>query len=326
MNIIVTGGSGFIGYHLVKNLLTGNNITVINIDKETYAGKNATLETEGYKHYSICITNESEIDQVIRFVQPEYIYHLAAETHVDRSIENPSDFVKTNVLGTFNLLHAALRYHDTTGKLKKFVHVSTDEIYGSISSSEKSFTEHSRIQPSSPYSASKAASDHLALSYFTTYGLPVVVTNCSNNYGPNQHSEKFIPTVINHLLKQKAVPIYGTGENVRDWLFVADHVEALIKIGKRGIAGERYNIGGNCEQSNLDMVMIIWEIIEKYRYNGGRKKSFPGINYVIDRKGHDWRYAVDFSKLKDELGWSPKTGLKEGLNHTLNYYLDKLNP
>ncbi len=331
--ILVTGGAGFIGSNFIPLYIKNNpNTHIINIDKLTYAGnlKNTTA-FKTYSNYTFIkgdICNKELISSVFKKYNIQAVIHFAAESHVDNSIKNPHPFIKTNIEGTFNLLEAAKEHwlqapHQPkpTFKNSRFHQISTDEVYGSLGK-EGYFTETTPYAPNSPYSASKAASDFLVKSYFHTYGLNVVVSNCSNNYGPKQHDEKLIPTIIRKALKNEKIPIYGDGENIRDWLYVSDHCEAIECVFKKGKAGETYAIGGNCEKTNIDIANTICEVLDETepRKNRSYKEL---ITFVKDRPGHDFRYAIDASKIKKELNWKPKETFKSGIQKTLHWYLKK---
>ncbi len=322
--ILITGGAGFIGAHVVKHFVKKyTNDLIINLDCLTYAAEPKNLadieSCENYKFLKININNAKDLDNVFKKYNITHIIHLAAESHVDRSIENSIDFALTNVIGTVNLLNAAKNnWNDDRDHL--FYHISTDEVYGSLGL-EGSFTESTKYDPKSPYSASKASSDHFVKSYFNTHNLPVVISNCSNNYGPFQNKEKFIPTVIKSLIYRKQIPVYGEGKNIRDWLYVNDHVLAIEKIFNQGIIGETYNIGGGYEISNLELV---YKIIDMYNdLNPSDFNSKELISFVDDRKGHDFRYSIDSSKIQSELNWSPKMKFDEGLKTTINWFKNK---
>jgi dTDP-glucose 4,6-dehydratase len=330
MNILVTGGAGFIG-SAVCRLLCGNpSHHVVNVDKLTYAGNLESLrQIENHPNYSFVnadICDASTIDELLRRHDIDVIMHLAAESHVDRSIDGPSAFIETNIVGTFRLLFAALAYwRGLSGEKKKgfrFHHVSTDEVFGDLPFDEGIFTEETPYAPSSPYSASKAASDHLVRAWHETYGLPVVISNCSNNYGPFHFPEKLIPLAILNALHEKPIPVYGTGANVRDWLFVDDHARALELVATKGVPGESYNVGGNSERSNLVVVETICDVLDdmKPRPGGGSYRDL--IAFVSDRPGHDRRYAIDASKISRELGWQPSETFESGLARTVRWYLD----
>jgi len=327
-NILITGGAGFIGSHYVRYVLTKYpQIKLVNLDLLTYAGslQNLTDLQHDNRHYFIKgdIRDRALIDETLRRHEIDTIVHFAAESHVDRSIANPAVFVETNVLGTFMLLEAARSYWLEEKKLNaeqcRFHHISTDEVYGTLSEQDAAFTEKTAYAPNSPYSASKAGSDHLVRAYFETYQLPVTITNCSNNYGPNQYAEKFIPTVIRSCLKKQAIPIYGTGKNRRDWLYVEDHCQAIDTVIQKGKLGESYNIGGNAEYENLEIAKKICRILDELIPTKESYQKF--ISFVADRPGHDWRYAMDITKISNELGWKPAISLEKGLLKTVGFYL-----
>ncbi len=326
--IIITGGAGFIGSALVRYLLKTSSFSVINIDKLTYAGNLESLaEIEGnpkYRFIQADICDAAKMAEVIAETQPDAIMHLAAESHVDRSIDGPAEFVQTNLVGTYTLLEEARKYWSALEPQKKqgfrFHHISTDEVYGSLGESGL-FTEKTPYQPNSPYSATKAGSDHLVRAWHHTYGLPVLMTNCSNNYGPYQFPEKLIPLMINNALLGKPLPVYGNGQNIRDWLYVDDHVEALRLVLERGQVGESYNIGGFNEHANLDVVNKLCEILDELLPESEYKPHKDLIEFVTDRPGHDQRYAIDASKIQQELGWKPRETFESGLRKTVEWYL-----
>ncbi|HKK61955.1 MAG TPA: dTDP-glucose 4,6-dehydratase [Bacteroidales bacterium] len=325
-SILITGGAGFIGSHVVR-LFTNQypERQILNLDALTYAGNLENLsdieEKPNYKFIHGDITDEKFINKVFTDNDIEGVIHLAAESHVDRSITDPLSFIRTNIIGTMNLLNAC-RDHWASFDGKRFYHISTDEVYGSLGETGL-FTEKTSYDPKSPYSASKASSDHLVRAYYNTYKIPVVISNCSNNYGPNQFPEKLIPLAINNIRNKKPIPIYGKGENIRDWLFVKDHALAIELIYSKGIAGETYNIGGNNEWKNIDLIRLLCEIMDKKL---GRKPgdSASLITYVTDRAGHDLRYAIDSSKIAKSLGWEPSVTFEEGLEKTVSWYLENL--
>jgi dTDP-glucose 4,6-dehydratase len=328
--ILVTGGAGFIGSNFILQWLASESSTVINLDKLTYAGNPANLASVAadprYKFVQGDICDRQMLAEMLLMHRPRAIVHFAAESHVDRSIHGPDDFVRTNVNGTFSLLEEARAYWSaTTGDEKsafRFLHVSTDEVYGSLSATDPAFSESTRYAPNSPYSASKAASDHLVRAYYHTYGMPVLTTNCSNNYGPFQFPEKLIPLVILHALNGKPIPVYGDGLNVRDWLYVADHCEAIRTVLKRGRPGETYNIGGSNEIKNLDVVNTICSVLDELRPTDPVVPHKNLITFVKDRPGHDRRYAMDASKIQSKLGWRPKETFESGMRKTIQWYLD----
>lgn len=329
MNILVTGGAGFIGSALCRYLASDPRHRIVNVDKLTYAGNLASLRPiENYPNYRFVradIGDTAQILEILRSEEIDRIIHLAAETHVDRSIDGPAAFIETNVVGTFRLLEAALAYwRELTGAAAtefRFHHVSTDEVFGDLPFDDSLFTEETPYAPSSPYSASKAASDHLVRAWHHTFGLPIVLSNCSNNYGPFHFPEKLIPLAILNALDEKPLPVYGKGENVRDWLYVDDHVRALALIARSGAAGECYNIGGRAERTNLAVVETICDILDAKapRRRGGSYRDL--VTFVQDRPGHDRRYAMDASKLERDLGWIPSESFETGLARTIDWYI-----
>ena len=324
-NILITGGAGFIGSHVVRLMVTRYpHYRIVNLDKLTYAGNLANLhdvqEKPNYRFVKADICDPDEVRRVFEEYRIDSVIHLAAESHVDRSITDPLSFARTNVMGTLNLLEAARQmWQPATPHL--FYHVSTDEVYGALPFGDALFTEETRYDPHSPYSASKAASDHFVRAYHDTYGLPVVLSNCSNNYGPYQFPEKLIPLFINNIRHNKPLPVYGKGENVRDWLYVEDHARAIDLIFHRGKTGETYNIGGFNEWKNIDLIRVMIKTVDRLL---GRKEgeSEKLITFVTDRAGHDLRYAIDSTKLKNELGWEPSLQFEEGIEKTVRWYLD----
>ena len=371
MKILLTGGAGFIGSNLVRLLIKEKGCEVINLDKLTYAGNTESLsdlaDDPNYTFEQEDLCDAAALNAVFTKHQPDAVMHLAAESHVDRSIDGPGEFIQTNIVGTFNLLQASLAYwrnlpkeggkvetceggnvdessnlntfrpshasnagsssHLPTQKTFRFLHVSTDEVYGSLAPAATGFSETTPYDPHSPYSASKAASDHLARAWGDTYGLPVLVTNCSNNYGPYQFPEKLIPVVILKCLRGEPIPVYGKGENIRDWLYVTDHAEALYTVLTKGRVGETYNIGGNNERQNIELVRMLCGLMDEYE-KGEEWASNTGkpceeqITFVTDRPGHDMRYAIDPTKIRDELGWEPKEDFESGFRKTVQWYLD----
>ena len=322
-NIIITGGAGFIGSHVIRRFVNQyTDYHIINLDNLTYAGNLENLKDieskENYEFIKCDITNAKEIEEIFQSRSVHSVIHLAAESHVDRSITNPIDFVMTNVVGTVILLNAFKSYGDTENG--RFYHVSTDEVYGTLGE-EGRFTESTPYDPNSPYSASKASSDHFVRAYAETYGLPVVISNCSNNYGSHQFPEKLIPLMIHNIKNEMPLPVYGKGENVRDWLWVEDHASAIDAVFHKGNLSETYNIGGNNEWKNIDLVHKLCEIMDAKL---GRKEGESAnlITYVTDRAGHDFRYAIDASKIENELGWTPSVSFAEGFEKTIHWYLE----
>ena len=328
-HFIVTGGAGFIGGAVVRQLIDETDAAVLNIDKLTYAASPEALaridSNPRYAFLKIDICDRQAVCDAFQRHRPQGVLHLAAETHVDRSIDRPAAFIETNVVGTQTLLDAALEYwrgldDDTKGRFR-FVHVSTDEVFGSLAETG-SFTETSPYSPNSPYAASKAAADHLVRAWHATYGLPTIITNCSNNYGPFQFPEKLIPLMIIKALAEEPLPVYGRGDQIRDWLHVEDHVRGLRAVLERGRIGESYNIGGRCEQTNLDLVGRLCAILDRVRPRSSRKSHCELISFVKDRPGHDRRYAIDPSKIERELRWSCRRDFAQGLEETVGWYLD----
>ena len=333
--ILVTGGAGFIGSELIRHLLSSSNHRVVNVDKLTYSGNLESLKSinnsKRYHFEQIDICDEIEFKRVLIENKPDTIIHLAAESHVDRSIDGPKEFILTNIVGTYTMLEQSNQYWQSLQGEKKdnfrFLHVSTDEVYGDLNGTDDYFSEATSYDPSSPYSASKASSDHLVRAWHRTYNLPVLITNCSNNYGPYQFPEKLIPHIILNAIAGKELPVYGDGKQIRDWLFVNDHVRALMTVAFSGDIGETYNIGGNNEIQNIDVVKRICELLDDLipeKLNG--LTSFSDlITYVQDRPGHDVRYAIDASKIKNNLGWTPKEDFFSGIRKTVEWYLENLS-
>jgi len=329
--ILITGGAGFIGGNFVLDWLKDPEAEgIVNVDKLTYAGNLATLDSlkSDPRHIFVHgdIGNQELVTQLLNEHKPRAIVNFAAESHVDRSIHGPAEFVQTNIVGTFNLLECARAYWNTLDESKKaafrFHHVSTDEVYGSLSASDPAFTETNPYEPNSPYSASKAASDHLVRAWFHTYGFPVVTTNCSNNYGPYHFPEKLIPLVILNAVNGKPLPIYGDGQQIRDWLYVGDHCSAIREVLAKGRLGETYNIGGWNEKANIEVVKTICSILDALKPKADGKSYAEQITFVTDRPGHDRRYAIDASKIKQELGWKPRETFDTGIKKTVQWYLD----
>ena len=330
-NILITGGAGFIGSAVIRYLIAKSEFNIVNIDKLTYAGNLKSLESikdsSRYNFEKIDICDETGIENVFLKYKPLLVMHLAAESHVDRSISGPAEFIKTNIIGTFNLLQQSKKYFDNLSNQDKdkfrFHHISTDEVYGDLETKDDLFKETTPYAPSSPYSASKASSDHLVRSWGRTYDLPIIVTNCSNNYGPFHYPEKLIPNSILNAIHGNPITIYGKGDQIRDWLFVDDHAEALAKVITNSEVGETYNIGGNNEKTNIEVVQKICEILEELLPN--KPNSITNysdlITFIDDRPGHDKRYAIDSSKIQNELGWTPKESFESGLHKTIEWYL-----
>jgi len=329
--ILVTGGAGFIGSAVVRHLIKDTQFKVVNVDKLTYAGNlESLLEVEGHERYffeKVDICDAAEIQRVFNAHQPDLIMHLAAESHVDRSITGPGEFIQTNIVGTYNLLEQARAYWaQLTGAKKesfRFHHISTDEVYGDLEGTDDLFTEITPYAPSSPYSASKASSDHLVRAWQRTYGLPTLVTNCSNNYGPYHFPEKLIPLIILNALAGKPLPVYGKGNQIRDWLFVEDHARALVQVATKGEVAETYNIGGHNEKQNIEVVKTICSLLEELAPNkpAGVNRYEDLITFVTDRAGHDVRYAIDAQKIQRELGWTPEETFESGIRKTVQWYL-----
>ena len=330
-NILITGGAGFIGSAVIRHIIANTNHNVINVDKLTYAGNLeslASIENNArYAFEKVDICNPEEIRRVFNIYQPDVVMHLAAESHVDRSIDGPGEFIQTNIVGTYVLLEEARDYWLSLSVDKKnnfrFHHVSTDEVYGDLEGTEDLFTEETPYAPSSPYSAAKASSDHLVRAWQRTFGLPTLVTNCSNNYGPYQFPEKLIPLIILNALKGKDLPIYGDGKQIRDWLYVDDHARALLHVALTGEIGETYNIGGHNELKNIEVVKTVCSILDELVPSklDGVGKYEQLITYVTDRAGHDVRYAIDATKIANELGWTPDETFETGIKKTVQWYL-----
>jgi dTDP-glucose 4,6-dehydratase len=328
MRILLTGGAGFIGSNLVR-LLVGRGHEVLNLDKLTYAGNLASLrdieDRPNYRFLHADICDPAAVQAAFADFRPDAVMHLAAESHVDRSIDGPGAFIQTNILGTYTLLQAARDYLSAFNfplSTFRFLHVSTDEVYGSLAPGDSGFTETTPYSPHSPYSASKASSDHLARAWHDTYGLPVLVTNCSNNYGPFQFPEKLIPVVVLKALRGEPIPVYGKGENIRDWLYVEDHAEALLTVLENGKPGDTYNIGGNNELRNIDLVHLLCGLLDEFRPRPDGKSYAGQITFVTDRPGHDLRYAIDATKIHKDLGWTPRQDHESGFRKTVQWYLE----
>lgn len=329
--ILVTGGAGFIGSAVVRHIIADTNNSVVVVDKLTYAGNLESLtpvaDNERYAFEQVDICNRSELDRVFAQYQPDYVMHLAAESHVDRSIDGPADFIETNIVGTYTMLEAARQYWNGLDASRKeafrFHHISTDEVYGDLHGTDDFFTETTPYAPSSPYSASKASSDHLVRAWLRTYGFPTIVTNCSNNYGPYHFPEKLIPLIILNALAGKPLPVYGNGAQIRDWLYVEDHARALYRVVTEGAIGETYNIGGHNERKNIDVVKTVCTLLEELVPNKpeGVEHYADLITYVTDRPGHDMRYAIDAAKIERELGWRPQETFESGIRKTVQWYL-----
>lgn len=331
MKILVTGGAGFIGSAVVRHIIQNTQDEIVNLDKLTYAGNQESLpgceQSSRYKFEQVDICDSDELSRVFETHQPDIVMHLAAESHVDRSIDGPGEFMMTNIIGTYNLLEESRKYWQNLSGQKKesfrFHHISTDEVYGDLEDPEELFTETTSYAPSSPYSASKASSDHLVRAWKRTYGLPTLVTNCSNNYGPYHFPEKLIPHMILNALDGKPLPVYGDGKQIRDWLYVEDHARALVLVAKEGAIGETYNIGGHNEKANIDVVKEICKLLEELvpEKPNGISNYNDLITFVADRPGHDLRYAIDASKIKRELGWVPQETFETGLRKTVEWFL-----
>ena len=331
-NILVTGGAGFIGGALIRKILIDSSVKIFNLDKIGYASDLTSINkviansshniNTKYEHLKVDLANEEQTNNAIKYAKPDIIFHLAAESHVDRSIDSPKQFIGSNINGTFNLLEASRKYWEDLENNKKnifkFIHISTDEVFGSLCEGGK-FNENSRYSPNSPYSASKASSDHLVNSWNHTYNLPTIITNCTNNFGPWQYPEKLIPVIINNALNEKIIPIYGDGKNIRDWLYVEDHINAIILVSQKGIIGNSYCIGAEEEKTNLELAHAICKILDEEKPSNYPHKNL--IEFVEDRKGHDKRYAIDPSKIKRELGWYPINSFEENIRSTVKWYI-----
>ena len=332
MKILVTGGAGFIGSAVIRHIISNTDDEVLNIDKLTYAGNLESLKdidhSQRYNFQQIDICDKEALEQAFNSFKPNLVMHLAAESHVDRSIDGPAEFINTNIVGTYHLLEVARQYWQTLDNLDKqkfkFHHISTDEVYGDLEGTTDLFTETTPYAPSSPYSASKASSDHLVRAWHRTYGFPILVTNCSNNYGPYHFPEKLIPLVILNALDGKALPIYGKGNQIRDWLFVEDHARALYKVVTEGKVGETYNIGGHNEKQNIEVVKTICHILDELKPQENCQPYESLITFVKDRPGHDLRYAIDASKIANELNWTPTETFDSGIRKTVEWYLNNM--
>ena len=332
--ILITGGAGFIGSALIRHIILNSEYKVVNLDKLTYSGNLQSLEAvesnDNYIFEQVDICDENELFRIFSQCQPDIVIHLAAESHVDRSIDSPREFIQTNIMGTFSLLEQSKKYWQSLKGSKKesfrFLHVSTDEVYGNLNEISEFFTEETRYDPSSPYSASKAGSDHLVRAWHRTYGLPVLITNCSNNYGPFQFPEKLIPHIILNALVGKNLPIYGDGKQIRDWLYVDDHVKALMDVAENAKVGETYNIGGNNEIQNIDVVRKVCAILDELAPNklNGIGSYSELITYVKDRPGHDVRYSINSKKINKDLGWVPLDNFETGIKKTIEWYLNNI--
>lgn len=333
MRILVTGGAGFIGSAVIRHIIENTHHHVLNVDKLTYAGNLESLQSieqsERYQFFQTDICDQVELEKIFENFQPNVVMHLAAESHVDRSIDGPAAFIQTNIIGTYTLLEVARKYwlnlDEKSKKNFRFHHISTDEVYGDLEGTTDLFTETTPYQPSSPYSASKASSDHLVRAWHRTYGLPVIVTNCSNNYGPYHFPEKLIPLVILNALDEKPLPIYGNGQQIRDWLFVEDHARALYKVVTEGRVGETYNIGGHNEKRNIEVVKTICTILDELKPKADGQLYESLITFVKDRPGHDLRYAIDAEKIQKELNWCPQETFETGIRKTVEWYLNNLD-
>ncbi|MEF1227110.1 dTDP-glucose 4,6-dehydratase [Vibrio fortis] len=332
MKLLVTGGAGFIGSAVIRHIIENTSDSVVNVDKLTYAGNLESLTSvtndDRYAFEQVDICNRAELERVFAEHKPDAVMHLAAESHVDRSIDGPAAFIETNIVGTYTILEVTRAYWsqlpDTEKQAFRFHHISTDEVYGDLEGTDDLFTETTSYEPSSPYSASKASSDHLVRAWLRTYGLPTIVTNCSNNYGPYHFPEKLIPLMILNAIDGKPLPVYGDGMQIRDWLYVEDHARALYKVVTKGEIGETYNIGGHNEKANIEVVKTICSLLEEFvpKKPEGVQQYQDLITYVTDRPGHDVRYAIDASKIERELGWTPEESFETGIRKTVEWYLN----
>lgn len=335
MKVLITGGAGFIGSAVIRYIIENTQDSLINLDKLSYAGNLESLGdfvlSERYTFEQVDICNAAELNRVFTYHQPDSVMHLAAESHVDRSIDGPSEFMQTNIIGTYKLLEATRKYwqglDDVRKRAFRFHHISTDEVYGDLEGTDDLFTETTSYAPSSPYSASKASSDHLVRAWMRTYGLPTLVTNCSNNYGPYHFPEKLIPHIILNAMDGKPLPVYGDGQQIRDWLYVEDHAKALYLVITKGIPGETYNVGGNNEKTNIEVVKTICALLEEYVPDKpeGVSRYSDLICFVKDRPGHDVRYAIDAGKIEHELGWTPDESFETGIRKTVEWYINNKN-
>ena len=314
--IFVTGGAGFIGSNFCHYLKSKGLDDVVILDMFSYAANPDNLDGLDYKVKGVDLAERNRVDELFSQYKPKCVFHFAAETHVDNSIKDVTPFISSNVIGTINLLNASVKY-----EVEGFHHISTDEVYGALKLDDPAFTEQTPYDPQNPYSASKASSDHFVMAYHNTYGLPTVITNCSNNYGPRQHVEKLIPKTISNIKQGKKIPVYGKGENIRDWIYVEDHCDALYVVLEKGLIGETYNIGGNEEKTNLNIVNLICEILDKKSPSLELSSYKELITYVKDRPGHDFRYAINAQKIKNELGWEPKYKFSNAISDTIDWYL-----
>ena len=327
--IFITGGSGFIGTNFIYYCID-KGYEIMNYDNLTYAGNKYNLknisDSENYTFVKGNICDHNLLYDCLKNFKPNYVVNFAAESHVDRSIDTPQNFIRTNILGTYNLLESTLKYYNENNDIEfKLLHISTDEVFGSLSDNQNLFNENSRYNPSSPYSASKASSDHLVNAWIKTYNLPAIITNCSNNYGPYQYPEKLIPLIIQRCILEDKLPIYGNGKNIRDWIYVEDHCDALYQVLNNGETGQNYLIGGNQEKTNIEVVELICEILDELKPSRNLKSYADLIRYVDDRPAHDYRYAIDCTKIDKELNWKPKVNFQDGMKQTINWYLENMD-